>query len=263
MPQGVLAASFDTSINILINEITNRANPFVLILDDFHLIHSQPVLDIVTILLDRIPPQMHLVILSRTDPPLSLARLRVRDELVDIWAEQLRFTLDEIIVFLNEIMQLNLSVNDLTAIEARTEGWIASLQLAALSLQGCQDIHAFITAFTRSYHHIVDYLVEEVLNVQSDAIRSFLVQTSILDRMCASLCNAVVQIAEGETVDGQEMLEFLEQRNLFVIPLDNDGAGIVITISFPMYSAGIWSINSRINSQSYTVVPLIGMSKTD
>ena len=222
MPQGAPAVSFDISINILINEITNRANPFVLILDDFHVIHSQSVLDIVKILLDRMPPQMHLVLLSRTDPPLSLARLRVRDELIDLRAEQLRFTLDEINVFLNEVMQLNLFADDLAAIEARTEGWVASLQLAALSLQGCQDVHAFITAFTGSHHYIVDYLVEEVLNIQSDAIRSFLLQTSILDRMCASLCNAVVRVAEGETVDGQKMLEILEQRNLFIIPLDNE-----------------------------------------
>jgi len=222
MPQGAPVVSFDNSINILINEISKSVNPFILIMDDFHVIHSQPVLDIVTILLERMPPQMHLVLLSRTDPPFALARLRVCDELIDIRAEQLRFTLDEINVFLNEIMQLNLSYDDLTAIDARTEGWIASLQLAALSLQACQDVHAFITAFTGSHHHIVDYLVEEVLNFQSDTIRSFLLQTSILDRMCASLCNAVVHVAEGETVDGQEMLELLEQRNLFIIPLDEE-----------------------------------------
>jgi len=220
--QGVLAVSFDISINVLINEITNHANPFVLILDDFHVIHSQSILDILTILLERMPPQMHLVLLSRTDPPISLARLRVRDELIDIRAEQLRFTFEEITVFLNEIMRLNLSADDIAAIDARTEGWVASLQLAALSLQACQDVHAFITAFAGSHHHIVDYLVEEVLNVQSDTIRSFLLQTSILDRMSASLCNAVVRVAEGETVDGQEMLEVLEQRNLFVIPLDDE-----------------------------------------
>ena len=150
----------------------------------------------VIFLLERMPPQMHLVLLSRTDPPFPLSRLRLRNEIVDIRADQLRFTLDEIAVFLNEIMRLNLSAGDLAAMEARTEGWIASLRLAGLSMQGSKDTHAFVTAFAGSHHYIMDYLVEEVLNAQSDRIRSFLLQTSILGRMCALLCNAVVDVGD-------------------------------------------------------------------
>jgi LuxR family maltose regulon positive regulatory protein len=194
--------SFDTSINLLINEIAEHADPFAVVLDDFHLIDSQVVLDIITFLVERMPPQMHLVLLSRTDPPFPLARLRARNQLVEIRAEQLRFTLDEIAVFLNEIMRLELSASDLAAMEARTEGWIASLQLAALSMQGSKDAHAFVTAFAGSHHYIMDYLVEEVLNSQTERIRLFLLQTSILDRMCAPLCNALVDIKEREGVDG-------------------------------------------------------------
>ena len=131
--------SVATSINLLINEITSHADPFALVLDDLHSIHSQAVLDMVMFLLERMPPQMHLVLLSRTDPPFPLSRLRIRDEIVDIRADQLRFTLDEIAVFLNEIMRLNLSAGDLAAMEARTEGWIASLRLAGLSLPPSSD----------------------------------------------------------------------------------------------------------------------------
>jgi len=214
--------SFDTPIKLLINEITSHAEPFALVLDDFHVIHSQAVLDMVILLLEHMPPQMHLMLLSRTDPPFPLSRLRVRNEIVDIRADHLRFTLAEIAVFLNEIMGLNLSAGDLAAIEAQTEGWIASLQLAGLSMQGSKDIHAFVTAFAGSHHYIMDYLVEEVLNAQSDKIRSFLLQTSILGRMCALLCNAVVDEGDRDGVDGQELLEALEQMNLFIIPLDED-----------------------------------------
>jgi LuxR family maltose regulon positive regulatory protein len=222
IPQGAQAVPFDTSVNLLINEISGHADPFALVLDDFHVIHSQAVLDMVTFLLERMPPQMHLVLISRTDPPLPLSRLRVRNQLLDIRAEQLRFSLDEIAVFLNEIMKLRLSDSDLAMLEARTEGWIASLQLAALSMQGSKDIRSFITAFAGSHHYIVDYLVEEVLNSQAERIRSFLLQTSILGRLCAQLCNAVVDVEQREGADGQELLEALEKMNLFLIPLDDE-----------------------------------------
>jgi LuxR family maltose regulon positive regulatory protein len=185
-------------------------------------IQSEAVLDIVAALLERMPPQMQLVLVSRTDPPLPLARLRVRNQLVDIRAEHLRFTVDEIAVFLNEIMKLRLSAHDIAAMEARTEGWIASLQLAALSMQASKDIHAFIAAFAGSHYYIMDYLIEEVLNAQPEKIRSFLLQTSILGRMCASLCNAVVDLNAKEGLDGQELLETLEKMNLFVTPLDDE-----------------------------------------
>ena len=220
--QGAQSMLFDTSLDFLINELSGQANAFVLVLDDFQVIHSQTVLDMVAYLLERMPPHMHVVFLSRTDPAIPLSRLRVRDQLLEIRAEQLRFTLDETAFFLNEIMRLNLSDGDLALLETRTEGWIASLQLAALSMQGSQDIHAFITAFAGSHHYIMDYLVEEVLNSQTKRTRLFLLQTSILDRMCAQLCNTVVDVSDREGVDGQDLLLVLERMNLFLIPLDHE-----------------------------------------
>lgn len=220
MFQGVGAFSFDTLISFLINEITKHESPFVLILDDFHNIHAQSILDMIALLLERMPPHMHLVLLTRTDPPLPLSRLRARNQMIDIRIDLLRFTFDEVAVFLNEAMRLKLSADDLATMEARTEGWIAGLQLAALSIQRSKDIHAFISAFAGSHRYIMDYLVGEVLDMQTESTRSFLLQTSILGRLCGSLCNVVVAVDDRQGVDGQEMLETLEQRNLFVISLD-------------------------------------------
>ena len=171
--------SFDVLMNLLINETTRQTAPFIIVLDDFHVISSQPVLDMVLFLLEHMPPNMHLVLLSRTDPPFPLSRLRVRNQLIDIRADQLRFTREEIAIFLNEIMRLKISAEDLAAIEVRTEGWIAGLQLAALSMQNCQDIHGFISAFTGSHYYVMDYLVEEVLKLQPPNISTFLLQSSI------------------------------------------------------------------------------------
>ncbi len=168
-------------------------------MDDFHVIHSEAVQRILAYLLEHLPPQMHLAILTRTDPPLPLSRLRVRNQLLDIRADQLRFTLEEIAAFLNDAMGLTLSASDLTALETRTEGWIAGLQLAALSMQGSQDIHGFISAFTGSHHYVMDYLVEEVLKNQPKKVSAFLLQTSILDRLCGSLCEAVVEADANRT----------------------------------------------------------------
>ena len=135
----------------------------------------------ITYLLDHVPPQMHLVLLSRTDPPLPLSRLRVRNQLVDIRADQLRFTRDEIALFLNEAMGLDLSAEDIAAMEARTEGWIAGLQLAAVcDARRCNDIHSFVSAFTGSHYYIMDYLTEEVLKRLPERVSLFLLQTSIL-----------------------------------------------------------------------------------
>jgi LuxR family transcriptional regulator, maltose regulon positive regulatory protein len=168
------------------------------------------------------PFQMHLALITRVDPPLPLARLRVRGQLLDIRAEQLRFTQEEIAAFLNDAMGLTLSASDLSALEARTEGWIASLQLAALSMQGIKDIHGFVSAFTGSHHYVMDYLVEEVLKNQPQKVSAFLLQTSILDRLCGSLCEAVVKADATAPLDGQITLEALEEMNLFVIPLDDE-----------------------------------------
>ena len=222
MLQGIQPAQFENVINLLANELASFSDPFVLVLDDFHVIQSEAVLKMLSYLLEHLPPQMHLVILTRTDPPLPLSRLRVRSQLLDIRADQLRFTQDEIAAFLNEVMGLTLSADDLSAMETRTEGWIAGLQLAALSMQGCKDIHGFVSAFTGSHHYVMDYLAEEVLKLQPKKVSTFLLQTSILDRLCGPLCEAVVDADPAEPVDGQAMLETLEEMNLFLIPLDDE-----------------------------------------
>ena len=228
---GMQPAPYNAVLNILINEIAEHSASFVLVLDDFHVIHAQPILEMLAFLLEHVPPQMHLLLLSRTDPPLPLFRLRARDQLVEIRAEQLRFTKEEITVFLNEVMELRLSVDDIAAMEARTEGWIAGLQLAALSMQSCKDIHGFVSEFTGSHYYIMDYLTEEVLKLQPERVRSFLLQTSILTSMCGSLCDAVTGDRESRVQGGDEsifsilgsqsILEYLERSNLFVIPLDD------------------------------------------
>ncbi len=220
--QEMQPAPYDALLNIIINQIAGRATPFVFVLDDFHAIHARSVLELVTYLLDHAPPQLHLMILSRTDPPLPLSRLRVRGQLIDIRADRLRFTREEITSFLNEVMGLRLSGDAITALEARTEGWIAGLQLAAISMQGREDVSGFVSAFTGSHHYIMDYLVEEVLSLQTQTVGTFLLQSSILDRMCGSLCEAVVNADQVESFDGQAMLEALDQANMFVIPLDRE-----------------------------------------
>jgi LuxR family maltose regulon positive regulatory protein len=192
-------------------------------------------------------PAEYLVLLSRADPPLPLARLRAQNQVVDIRADKLRFTLDEITGFLNEVMGLNLSASDVAAMEERTEGWIASLQLASLSMQGRKDIHSFVSAFTGSHHYIMDYLVEEVLKLQPERVRSFLLQTSILGRMCAPLCDAVVEADTPEPASGQALLEALERLGLFVIPLDDEQLNAITTFS-PMCSTGVWTSLSASNS---------------
>ena len=213
---------FEALLNILINEIDRQAVPFVLVLDDFHTIQAQPVLEMVTHLLEHMPPQMHLVLLTRTDPPLPLSRLRVRSQLAEIRADQLRFTREEIATFLNEAMGLSLSTDDIAALETRTEGWIAGLQLASIAMQGGKDIHSFVSAFTGSNYYIMDYLTEEVLKRLPEKVSLFLLQTSILGRICGPLCEAVVESGTIEQNNGQAILEDLERMNLFLIPLDDE-----------------------------------------
>ena len=162
---------------------------------------------------------MHLVIATREDPPLPLARLRARGQLTELRAADLRFTPAEAADFLNQVMGLNLSAEDIAALEARTEGWIAGLQLAAISMQGHQDAASFIKSFTGSHHFVLDYLVEEVLQQQSESIQTFLLRTSILDRLCGPLCDSVLG---SPSASGQETLEYLERANLFIVPLDNE-----------------------------------------
>ncbi len=206
-------------LTTLFNEITSIPDNFILVLDDYHLIDSKPVDQALTFLLDHLPPQMHLVLASREDPNLPLARLRARNQLIELRATDLRFASSEAAEFLNEVMGLNLSAEDITALETRTEGWIAGLQLAALSMQGLQNTTGFIQSFTGSHHFVLDYLLEEVLQKQSESVQTFLLRTSILDRMCGPLCDTVLL---APSASGQETLEYLEHANLFIVPLDND-----------------------------------------
>ena len=206
----------ESVLTILINEINAIQDDFALILDDYHVIDAELVHDAVTFLVHHLPPQMHLVIAGRADPPLPLSRLRGRGELAELRAADLRFTPDEAAAFLNDVMRLDLTAGDVAALETRTEGWIAGLQLAALSMQGREDVPGFIRAFAGDDRYIVDYLVEEVLQRQPERVRSFLLQTSVLDRLSGPLCDAVTGWEEGKG-----MLEALERGNLFVVPLDD------------------------------------------
>ncbi|HEY9075161.1 MAG TPA: LuxR C-terminal-related transcriptional regulator [Anaerolineaceae bacterium] len=226
--EGILAAlqspqppPTESILTALLNEISvscSDANPntFVLVLDDYHLIDSKPIDNALSFLLDHLPQRMHLVITTREDPHLPLARYRARGQMTELRAADLRFTSSEAAEFLNQVMGLSLSMEDITALETRTEGWIAGLQLAALSMQSCQDTASFVQSFTGSHRYVLDYLVEEVLQRQPEQIRSFLLQTSILDRLCGSLCNAITDQENSKAI-----LERLERGNLFVIPLDD------------------------------------------
>lgn len=203
----------------LLNEIATLPDRFVLVLDDYHMIDSQPIDHALAFLLDHLPPQMHLVIASREDPHLPLARLRARGHLTELRAADLRFTDTEAAEFLNQVMGLTLQAADVAALESRTEGWIAGLQLAAISMQGQDDPTRFIESFTGSHHFVLDYLIEEVLRQQSEAVKTFMLRSSILDRMCGSLCDAILP---DSAISGQEALGHLQRANLFLIPLDNE-----------------------------------------
>ncbi len=203
----------------LINELSAAAQNVIFVLDDYHLISARPVHDALTFLLDHLPQQMHLVITTREDPPLPLSRLRVRGELSELRAADLRFTPAEAAQFLNQVMDRHIAEEDVAALEQRTEGWIAGLQMAALSMQGQKDAHDFIQSFTGSHHFVLDYLVEEVLDRQPPGVQTFLLQTSILERLCGPLADAVVQ---DFSESGQDTLEALDRANLFIIPLDNE-----------------------------------------
>src|SRR6266704_2444692 len=217
---GVLQSSqpppTEAILTALLNEITAIPDNFVLVLDDYHVIDAKPIDQALTYLVEHLPPQMHLVIATREDPQLPLARLRARSHLTELRAADLRFTASEASAFLTQVMGLSLSAADIARLSDRTEGWIAGLQLAALSMQGHQDVAGFIRAFAGDHRYIVDYLVEEVLERQPEALRSFLLQTSILDRLHGSLCDAVTGQQEGNA-----RLLALERGNFFVVPLDD------------------------------------------
>jgi len=206
----------------LLNEITTFPDNFVLVLDDYHVIDSKAIDSAIVFLIEHLPPQMHLIIATREDPHLPLARFRARGQLVELRAADLRFTPAEATDFLNQVAGLNLTEENIAALETRTEGWIAGLQLAALAMQtrqGQQDTDSFIQSFTGSHHFVLDYLIEEVLHHHSEVIQTFLLCTSILERMCGPLCEAVLG---NSSVHGQETLNYLERANLFIVPLDNE-----------------------------------------
>lgn len=219
MLQSAQPPQIESLLTILLNEVYTIPDPVILILDDYHVIENKVVGDALIFLLEHMPPKMHLVITTREDPSLPLARLRARDQLTELRATDLRFADTEAAEFLNQIMGLSLSAEDIAALEARTEGWIAGLQLAAISMQGHKDAGSFIKSFTGSNQFVLDYLIEEVLRQQSENIQAFLLRTSILDRMSGPLCDAV--LLDSSTL-GQETLERLEHNNLFIIPLDNE-----------------------------------------
>lgn len=206
----------ESILTVLLNEIATIPTDFCLVLDDYHVLDAKPIDNALVFLLDHLPPQMHLVITTREDPQLPLARLRARGQLTEIRVSDLRFTLAESAKFLNQTMGLNLTEENIAALETRTEGWIAGLQLAAVSMHNQDDVTGFISAFAGDHRYIVDYLVEEVLQRQSKSVRNFLLQTSILERLSGPLCAAVT--GQGES---SELLETLERNNLFVVSLDN------------------------------------------
>ncbi len=203
----------------VINAIVSSDRECVLILDDTHLIGSPAIHSALAYLLEHLPNNLRIAVGSRSDPPLPLARLRARGQLLEIRTAGLRFTAEETAQFLNEVMQLELSAQGISVLEERTEGWIAGLQLAALSVQGRADKEGFIAAFSGSQRYLVEYLMEEVVNRQREEVQSFLLSTSILERMCGDLCDALW----GEHAAGAEILKQLEQTNLFVVALDDQG----------------------------------------
>jgi ATP/maltotriose-dependent transcriptional regulator MalT len=209
-------APTETVLTTLLNDLGAVDGEIVLVLDDYHVIDARDVQDGMAFLLDHLPPWLHVVIASRADPALPLARMRARGELAEIRAAELRFTADEAAVYLNEMTGLQLTAPDVAALEGRTEGWIAALQLAALSMQGRNDVAGFIAGFAGDDRYVVDYLAEEVLARQSDPVQAFLLRTSILSRLSGPLCDAVT--GQG---DGKGMLEALDRGNLFLVSLDD------------------------------------------
>jgi len=214
--------SLESLVTVLINDLAEyqpdneQMHPLVLVLDDYHLITTEAIHDSLNFLIDYLPPSLHLVITTRSDPPLRLSHRQGRSDITQIRASDLSFTTDEAEEFLNTLMGLDLSRTDITALDSRIEGWIAGLQLAALSLQDQVDRHTFVTDFAGNDRYIADYLVDEVLYHQPPHIQTFLLQTSILDKFCAPLCNAVTDQSQSRTI-----LTQLERANLFLTPLDS------------------------------------------
>ncbi len=224
--QGVLAALaapqpplMEAVLTVVLNDIAALSERFILVLDDYHVVDARTVDDAVRFVLQHRPPQLHLVITTREDPLLPLARLRARGQMTELRAADLRFSPAEVATFLNDAMGLRLAEADISALEHHTEGWITGLKLAAISMRGHVDAAGFIASFTGSHRFVLDYLIEEVLHQQPERVQSFLLRTSVLDRLCGPLCDAVV---DDPSTPGRETLELLERSNLFVVPLDHE-----------------------------------------
>ncbi len=200
----------------LLNTLALRGAPVALVLDDYHAIESRAVHDVIQFILDHLPPNLHIVLSTRADPPLALSRLRARGQLLELRGDDLRFTAEEARDFLNGAMGLALEAGDVAELERRTEGWVVGLQMAAISLSGRDGAHAFVQRFSGSNRYVLDYLTDEVLDRQPREVRDFLLRTSILTRLSPALCDAVLQ-----RTDSLSILEQLDAANLFLIPLDD------------------------------------------
>lgn len=207
----------DLMLPALVNDLTKFNDKVILVIDDYHVIESKQIQEILAFLLDNLPPHMHLVISGRSDPPISLARFRVSQQMNEFRSDDLRFEKEEVAAYLNDIMKLQLSDDDICSLESKTEGWIASLHLAAISLQANEDKEAFLKVFSGSHRHIIDYLADEVLLRQSDNLKKFLYQTSIFEVFCAELCDFVLGSQDSAT-----NIDSIEKNNLFLISLDDE-----------------------------------------
>lgn len=217
MLQSPSPVQIESILTPLINEIAALPDKSILVLDDYHVIDTEAIDNALAYLLDHLPPQLHLAIATREDPNLPLARLRARGQLTELRATDLRFNAAEAADFLSQMLGQALSAEEIAALESRTEGWITGLQLAALSMQGNKDSASFIKSFTGSHRYILDYLIEEVLEQQSESVQTFLLKTAVLNQLSGSLCDAVTGWNNG-----QATLETLEHANLFIVPLDEE-----------------------------------------
>lgn len=209
----------ESILTALLNEFSAISSSFILVLDDYHAAGSREVDEAVCFLLDHLPPQMHLVLISREIPAVPLPRLRARDQLTELRVADMRFTLTETEALFNHVMEFHLSMDQITGFQTRTEGWAASLRLASISIGEDNDADRLLQSFAGNHHFVLDYLAEEVLERQPAAVQSFLLQTSLIDRMCGSLCDAMLRNPE---ISGNKMLIELERKNLFVNPLDQE-----------------------------------------
>jgi LuxR family maltose regulon positive regulatory protein len=247
----------DAVLTTLINDLDVLTNDVVLVLDDYHVIEAPGVHEGMTFFLEHLPAQVHVVIASRADPPLPLARFRARGELGEVRISELRFTPEDAAAYLNGVMGLAVTASDVAALEGRTEGWIAALQLAALSMQGRDDIAAFIGGFAGDDRYIVDYLIEEVLQRQPERVRTFLLQTSVLSRMNGSLCDTLTGGGGGDA-----MLDALDRSNLFLVPLDDRRHCTATTTCSQRSCAPGWWMSNRSAFPHCTLGPPTGTTGT-